>query len=449
MMMIRFVTLFTIVTLFFSGAQSAQKDVIYVIDIKGVIGPATSDYFHRSLEKAVKNDAQLVVIRIDTPGGLGTAMREIIQDILKSPVPVSVYVSPSGARAASAGTYILYASHISAMAPGTNLGAATPVQIGGGGGIIPTPQKTENGKGKTEETKKPYPTLKEKSINDSIAYIRSLAQLRKRNVEWAEKAIREAASISSEEALKLKVIDIIAGDTNNLLIKINGRSVKVKDKVITLDTTNTKLIFLKPDWRFQFLGVITDPNVAYMLMLIGFYGLILEFYSPGLVGPGIIGSICLLLAFYALNVLPVNYAALGLLLLGIVFMVLEAYSPSFGILGLGGAVAFIVGSIMLIDTDADGFSISTSLIASLGVLLTGVFLFTVIVLGTARRSPAVAGLDNMVGCLGKVIDWHDGQGRIQVHGTTWQAKGDETLVPGSHVRVEKMNGLVLIVKSVS
>ncbi len=447
-MIIRIIAIFTVFYLSLSVAQAQQKNTAYIIDIKGVIGPATSDYFKRSLEKAVNSRAQFVVIRMDTPGGLSTAMREIIQDILKSPIPVAGFVSPGGARAASAGTYILYAAHIAAMAPGTNLGAATPVQIGGGS--PPAPAKTKDEDKKQPNEKKTYPTLKDKSINDSIAYIRSLAQLRKRNVEWAEKAVSEAASISSDEALKLNVIDLTADDLEELLVKIDGRKINVQgSNTFVLDTKNIKLTFIKPDWRSQFLGIITDPNVAYLLMLIGFYGIIIEFYSPGLIGPGIIGGISLLLAFYALNVLPINYAALGLILLGITFMVLEAYSPSIGILGLGGAISFIIGSIMLIDTDVEGFSISLSLIASVGTLMTGVFLFAVIVLGTSKRSPPVIGLDNMTGITGEVIEWDKGQGRIRLQGSEWRAKGAEDFSPGSQVRVTAKEGLILIVKQIS
>lgn len=447
-MIIRFFLILTTVFLMFTAAQAQQRKSVYIIEIKGVIGPATSDYFRRSLDKAVKNGAQFVVIRMDTPGGLGTAMREIIQDILKSPIPIAGFVSPSGARAASAGTFILYATHISAMAPGTNLGAATPVQVGGSPIPAPgsTPGKKEDDDKKKEDKKKSHPTLKDKSINDSVAYIRSLAELRNRNVEWAGKAVSEAASISSREALKLNVIDLTASDLSDLLKKIDGRKVVMSNGTVTLDSKELQQVIIKPDWRYEFLGIITDPNIAYLLMLIGFYGLILEFYSPGLVGPGIIGAISLLLAFYAFNVLPINYAALGLLLLGILFMVLEAYSPSFGILGLGGAVSFIIGSIMLIDTDVEGFSISLSLIASVGALLTGVFLFAIVAIGTSRRRGAVMGLDNMAGSHGEVIEWSNGSGRIQLQGSAWDAKGAGEYPPGCRVRVTAMEGLVLIVQ---
>lgn len=450
-------------------SQNNQRNKAYILDIKGVIGPATSDYVRRSLKTARENQAKLIVLQIDTPGGLSTAMREIIQDILQAQIPVVSYVTPQGARAASAGTYILYASHVAAMAPGTNLGAATPVQIGGGGrSPFPIPGSPErNDKPKesedttTENTKeekadgdtsasKPKAGIQDKVLNDSIAYIRSLAQLRGRNVEWAEKSVREASSLSSEDALKENVINILADDLKELMIQLDGRKVKVLETTVELETTNLKLIDIKPDWRTNVLSIITNPNIAYILMLVGFYGIIIEFYSPGLIGPGIIGAICLVLAFYAFNVLPVNYAGLALIMLGIAFMIAEAFAPSFGILGLGGAAAFVIGSIMLIDTDVPGYEISWQMVASVGVASTAFFLMTVFMLGRSRRNPVVSGREQMIGSEAEIIDWHGDVGRVRAHGEIWQAKtvdGKKTLSAGMRVQISRIDGLTLIVKA--
>ena len=346
--------------------QGTKNHTVIELTIEGVIGPATDDYVQRALDTASKQQAELVVILMDTPGGLDTAMRRIIKNIISSPIPVAVYVSPSGARAASAGTYILYASHIAAMAPGTNLGAATPVQFGG----ISPPSPKEKPKADEDKPKveSNSDAMKRKVINDAAAYIRGLAEMRGRNQEWAEKAVREAASLPASEALNLKVIDIIAPDMGSLLEQANGRQVEVQGHKRTIDTAGLTVIQLKPDWRSRLLGVITNPNVAYILMLIGIYGLIFEFSNPGAILPGTIGAISLLLALYSFQLLPINYAGMALILLGISLMIAEAFQPSFGILGIGGVISFVMGSIILMDTEAPGFGIDLSIIITFALI---------------------------------------------------------------------------------
>jgi len=292
-----------------------------------------------------------VVLQMDTPGGLDTSMRAIIKDILASPVPVAAFVAPGGARAASAGTYILYASHIAAMAPATNLGAATPVAIGAPGGGAEGDKKAgkdEKGEGGGASA------MTRKQVNDAAAYIRSLAQMRGRNAEWAERAVREAVSLSASEALKMKVIDLVAEDVPDLLRRLDGRKLKVSDAERVLQTADVVATTVEPDWRTRFLSVVTDPSIAYMLILLGIYALVFEFSNPGLVFPGVVGAICVLIALYAFHLLPVNYAGLALMLVGIAFIVGELFFPAYGSLGIGGAIAFVIGSVILIDTDVPG-----------------------------------------------------------------------------------------------
>ncbi|BCT67479.1 nodulation protein NfeD [Nitrosospira sp. NRS527] len=431
---------------------------VMVTTVDGPIAPASADFVQRSLERAAAEGALLVVLQLDTPGGLDTSMRQIIRGILASPVPVAAFVAPSGARAASAGTYILYASHIAAMAPGTNLGAATPVQIGGLPEPGPEPesrpkpspgssanQADESGGGHiAAEDKMPKKdAMSRKVIQDAAAYIRALAQMRKRNVEWAERAVHEAVSLSAVDALNLNVIDYVAADVPDLLRQLNGREVTILGQNLTLDTLSATIQVVEPDWRTRLLAVITNPSVAYILMLIGIYGLFFEFSNPGFVLPGVAGAICLLLALYAFQLLPVNYAGLALILLGIAFITAEAFLPSFGALGVGGMIAFIAGSLMLIDTDLPGYGIPWPMIAGISVASA---LFLIFVVGMAlksRRSPIVSGHEAMIGAIGEMLEDTSGEGMVRVHGELWNAHSEQPLARGQKVRVTGIDGLVL------
>ncbi len=437
--------------------EQAKDRVALVLSVSDAISPATNDYIHRGLKEAFDRNAAVVILRLDTPGGLDTSMREIIQDILASPVPVITWVAPSGSRAASAGTYILYASHIAAMAPGTNIGAATPVQFGGMPEMnppeMPKPKKdksaekdadTGDDEAAADEPAAPAAdAMSKKILNDSIAYIRSLAEMRGRNVEWAEDAVREGSSISNDEALQRGVIDLIAGDIDDLLGQANGWQVNVNGINRDLDTSSLFIEKFERDWRNRLLAVITNPNVAYILMLLGIYGLFFEFVNPGFVLPGVTGAICLLLALYALQILPVNYAGLALILVGIMFMVAEAFAPSFGALGIGGFVAFVIGSVILFDTEGSEIQVAIPLIVAVSIVTGGFFLVAIRMVFAAHRKPVVSGAEEMLGSFGKVQEDFDGRGRILIHGETWQGTASQPLKRGDRVRVTELDGLTL------
>ncbi|MHB1947860.1 MAG: NfeD family protein [Gammaproteobacteria bacterium] len=405
------------------------------LDVVGAIGPATQDYIVRGLHYAEDHHAQIVIIRLDTPGGLDASMRGIDRAILASTVPVVTFVAPEGARAASAGTYILYASHIAAMAPGTNLGAASPVAIGD----LSTP----------EENKKTPSTMENKVKNDASAYIRSLAQMHGRNAQWAENAVRQASSLSADEAMKNKVIDLTARDVPELLQKINGRTVTVNSTQEVIHSNPISVVTVKPDWRYQFLSIITDPSIAYILLLIGIYGLFFEFYNPGLVLPGVAGVICLIIALYAFQLLPINYAGFSLLLLGIVFMIIEVVVSSFGIIGIGGIIAFVLGSIFLFDTNQPGFSIAWQLILMMG-LLSAAFFFTIIHLAIgSMRKKVVTGREEIIGKIGEVLAGNKQVCQVMVLGEIWNARSTHHLEAGEKVRVTNISGLMLTVERVT
>ncbi|AVD92839.1 MULTISPECIES: NfeD family protein [Pseudomonas] len=421
------------------GGQAAPG-AVWVLNIDDAIGPASADYLVRSLSQAQAQGAQLVVIRMDTPGGLDSAMRQMIKAILASPVPVASYVAPSGARAASAGTYILYASHVAAMAPGTNLGAATPVRIGGAPGT-PSDDKAKSGDDET---------LARKQVNDAAAYIRGLAQMRGRNADWAEKAVREAVSLSASEALRLNVIDQVADDLPDLLRKLDGKTLQVAGQPRQLQTAGASVVEHLPDWRTRVLAVITNPSVALILIMIGVYGLLFEFMNPGSAVGGVVGGICLLLALYALQLLPVSFAGVALILLGITFMIAEAFLPSFGVVGFGGIVAFVVGALILIDTDAPGFGIPLALIGTLA-LLSALLIGGVLGMALkARQRALVSGDAGLVGSLVTVTQVMASDpfcGVVLAQGEQWQVQCATPLQTGQNVRVTARHGVMLEVSA--
>jgi membrane-bound serine protease (ClpP class) len=424
---------------------------VVVLTQNGPIGPASADYLHLGFERAVALDAQLVVLKLDTPGGLDVSMRAIIKDILASPVPIATFVAPSGARAASAGTYMLYASHIAAMAPATNLGAATPVAIGA------APEQREPGTpvdktAKDGTSKKGFDsaatesTMTRKQTSDAAAYIRGLAQLRGRNAEWAEEAVRRAVSLSAEEAVRLNVVDLIAADVPQLLEKLDGRKVLVLDRELKLATGKADVIDQLPGWRTRLLAVIADPSIAYVLLLLGIYGLLFEFYSPGLVAPGVVGGISLLLALFAFQMLPDSFTGLALLALGVGLMISEHFVPGFGALGIGGIVAFVIGSVMLVNPDVMGTRIPWAVVAAVavgGAALLAVVLNLVV---GARKRPVVSGGGQMIGATGEVLEDGAEAAYARIRGETWKVRCGAPLQRGQRVRVTGIEGLVLAVE---
>jgi membrane-bound serine protease (ClpP class) len=451
-----------------SPQAAARERVVLRMDIDGPIGPATAGFLTESLELAASRDVELVLVRMDTPGGLDLSTRDIVKAILNSPVPVATFVAPEGARAASAGTFILYASHVAAMSPATNVGAATPVAIIGGqppDGKPAEGEKREKGdkgdksdkgdKGEEGEEEPetetgpqadPRDAMSRKVLNDAVAYVRGLADRHGRNVDWAELAVREAASITAEEALEIGVIDLIARDVPDLLAQADGRTVALAAGERVLHTAGLPVERLEPDWKTELLGVITSPTIAYILLLIGVYGLILEGYNPGAILPGVVGAICLLIALYAFQMLPVNYAGFGLIALGIILMIAEAMAPSFGVLGIGGVISLVIGSIILIDTDVPGFGVSRALIGAIA-LASSLGLMAIIGFAVkARQRPVVAGWEELVGSTGIAEADFDRDGFVFVHGESWSAQARRPVREGQPVVVTGIRGLTLEVE---
>ena len=424
-LLLKVVGLLSLLCLLAPHAVRAQPPSASLLTVDGPIGPAYADYVERGIAQAAASGRTLVVLQLDTPGGLDTAMRITVRAILAAPIPIACFVAPSGARAASAGTYILYACHIAAMAPGTNLGSATPVQVGATPGAKPGQPST----------------MENKAVNDAAAYLRGLAQLRGRNAVWAEASVRQSLSLSAEDALAAKVIDIVARDTAGVLAQAHGRSVSVRGQPWRVDSRGAAILDAPPDWRTRLLAVITNPSVALILLSLGAYGLLFEFMSPGAVLPGVVGAICLLLGLYGLQLLPINYSGLALIFFGLACMVAEAFLPSFGVIGFGGVIAFVIGALLLLDSEAPGFGVPLGLVAGIGVTAALLVGATVQVALRTRRRPRVGALASLEGSLGEML----GEGWANVGGETWQVASDTPLARGERVRVLGRRGRVLLV----
>ena len=419
-------------------AQTGPKvPQVWVLEIGGAISPASADYFVTSLRRAERQGVAVLVLQLDTPGGLDASMRDMVKAILAAQIPVVTYVAPSGSRAASAGTYILYASHVAAMAPASNVGSSTPVAI--------SPMGRMPGQGDQDNPARPD-AMEKKVINDAVAYIRGLAELRGRNVEWAEQSVREAANLGASEALERNVIDHIADDLPQLLATLNGQEVRLDSGVHTLQLTGAEIHQQEPGWRYELLSLITDPNVAYILLMIGIYGLIIEFYNPGIGIAGVTGAICLLLAAFALHMLPINYAGVALIFLGIALMIAEAFNPSFGVLGIGGLIAFVTGSLLLMDSELPGYQLSLPLIGGIAATSFALFVFVIGAAMRARASLIVAGREALIGQVAEALEDFEHEGRVHACGEHWHARSPYPVKKGDHLIITALDGLTLYVK---
>lgn len=429
----------------FSAAEASQ---IVELEVKDGIGVATADYLISGIEHAEEINAELVIINMDTPGGLMKPMRDMVQKILASSVPVMTYVTPAGARADSAGTYILLASHIAAMTPTTHLGAATPVSLSGEDATPPVDDDTDN-----EDSDAPAPpsgsSMERKVMNDAVSYIRGLAERHGRNADWAEKAVTEAATLTASQALEQNVIEFIAADRDELLKLIDGHEVEINGETITLATADAQVEAYEPNWRIRLLGVISNPEIVLLLGLIGLYGLMYEGWNPGAIVPGVVGVICLLLAAYALQVLPVNYAGLALIFLGVALMIGEAYAPSFGALGIGGIAAFVFGSIMMFDSGIPGFGISLAFVIGLALVFALLIIWMLGYLVKLRRRGAVSGVESIVGGVATAMDSFSGDGMVWLEGESWHARSSVPISKDQQVVVRAMDGLILDIEPVA
>ena len=424
------------------GAPAGDRQV-WLVDLGGALGPATADLIIRSIADAEAAGAQALILRMDTPGGLDKSMRDLVKTILAADIPVVTFVAPDGARAASAGTYIAYTSHVAVMAPATNIGSSTPVSIGAPTPALPTPAQDPQGE-------QPAPVgadaMTRKVVNDAVAYLQGLAELRGRNIDWAEATVREGANLRASQALEQNVVDYIAADVPALLSTIHGHEVTLSTRTVTLDVDGASVVVVEADWMHELLEIITDPTIAYGLLIFGVYGLILEFYNPGMVFPAVIGIVCLLLGAYGLQMLPVNYAGLALIVVGVAMMVAEVFTPTMGVLGFAGVVAFVVGSLILIDTQSPGYNIPLTVIASFAATSAGLMIFILGAAIRARHGRVRTGTEGMIGGVGDALQDFSDAGRVHAFGETWQARSDVPVVQGDKVRVLDVDGLTLIVK---
>lgn len=434
---------------FHAGAQeSASQSVpspgeVWLVDLSGALGPATADLIIRSIADAEAAGARALILRMDTPGGLDKSMRELVKAILRADLPVVTFVAPDGARAASAGTYIAYASHLAVMAPATNIGSSTPVSIGGPAPTLPTADEDPDA---GTEPAASGDAMTRKVVNDAVAYLQGLAELRGRNIEWAEATVREGANLRASQALEQNVVDLIASDVAALLQAVHGREITLPNRTVTLDVAEARVITVETDWMHELLEIITDPTIAYGLLIFGVYGLILEFYNPGMVFPAVIGLVSLLLGAYGLQMLPVNYAGLALIVVGVAMMIAEVFTPTMGALGFAGVVAFVVGSLILIDTQSPGYNIPLSLIAGFAVTSAGLMIFLLGAAVKARHGRVRTGIEGMIGGAGEALQDFSELGRVRAFGEIWQARSEAPIAEGDKVRVVDVDGLILIVK---